>query len=94
MSVDAVCEAVALSGGAVPALRTALVRDPGAGLERALLALAIGADYSDVVLRDQLIRAYVDGRDKSPVPGGVFAHPPALLAGRRSPGCPSWAVSG
>jgi tetratricopeptide (TPR) repeat protein len=67
---------VALSGAAVPALRTALTQNPAAGVERALLALAIGADYSDAVLRDQLIRAYddaADGRDKSLV-RGVFLH--------------------
>lgn len=76
VGVDAVREAVALSGGAVPALRTALAQRPGAGIERALLALAVGADYSDAVLRDQLIRAYADaadGRKKSLV-RGVFLH--------------------
>jgi tetratricopeptide (TPR) repeat protein len=76
VAVDAVQEAMALSGAAVPALRTAVARDPEAGLERALLALAIGHDYSDVVLRDQLIRAHADaadGRDKSLV-HGVFLH--------------------
>lgn len=76
MGVDAVREAVALTGAAVPALRTALAHDPTAGVDRALLALLIGGDYSNAVLREQLIRAYndaADGREKSLV-RGVFLH--------------------
>lgn len=74
--MDAVREAVALSGTAVPALRTALAHDPTAGVKRALLALLIGADYSDALLREELIRAYDDaanGREKSLV-RGIFLH--------------------
>jgi tetratricopeptide (TPR) repeat protein len=74
--VDAVREVVAFSGAAVPALRSAVADDPSAGVERALLALLIGADYSDALLREELIRAYddaVDGREQSLV-RGVFLH--------------------
>jgi hypothetical protein len=76
VGVDAVGEVLALSGTAVPALRTAVAHDPTAGVERALLALLIGADYSDAMLRAELIRAYDDaanGREKSLV-RGVFLH--------------------
>jgi hypothetical protein len=60
VGVDAVGEAVAFSGAAVPALRTALAHEPTTGVERALLALLIGADYSDALLREELIQAYED----------------------------------
>jgi hypothetical protein len=87
VGVDAVREAVALSGGAVPALRTALAGDPAAGVERALLALAVGADYSDAVLRDQLIRAYADaaeGREKS-LPQGLTSLAPNVPRATTNP---------
>jgi predicted Zn-dependent protease len=57
-------------------LRTVVARRPAAGVERALLALFVGARYSDGVLREELTRAYGDagqGREKSLV-RGVFFH--------------------
>lgn len=58
--MDAVGEAVAFSGTAVPAMRTALAHKTTARVERALLALLVGADYSDALLREELIQAYDD----------------------------------
>lgn len=74
--VDPLREMLAMSGNAVPALRIALGQRPTAGVERALLALAVGQAYTDDELRDQLVRAYGDaesGWEKSVV-RGVFLH--------------------
>jgi predicted Zn-dependent protease len=73
---DVLAEALALSGRAVPALRAVLERRPTAGVERAMLTLAVGEGYTDEVLREQLVQAHGDaapGQEKSFV-RGVFLH--------------------
>lgn len=74
--VNVLEETLALSGSAVPALRAAVAQRPDAGVERALLTLALSDGYSDELLREQLVQAHADaapGREKSFV-RGVFLH--------------------
>jgi hypothetical protein len=72
----AVTELLALSGRAVPLLREWAAADPGCGVARGLLMLAISDSLSDAELKDELVVAYRDaqaaGERQASVVYGIF----------------------
>lgn len=74
----AVAEFLALSGQALPLLRTWVGEEPGCGLARGLLTLATSERMSDTVLKQQLVTAHRDaqsaGEREASLVYGVFLH--------------------